>query len=91
MTYDSEGLKMDDFFKGLLKFSSFCNLEIPISPLQASIRGTAEEVVNCVVQELNKSLGSKISIAGKALSSLEAFSIVTNLVKGMMSLILKPF
>ena len=29
-------------------------------------------------------------IAGKALSSLDAFSTVTNLVKGTLSLLLKP-
>ncbi|CAD8081530.1 unnamed protein product [Paramecium sonneborni] len=90
LSYDSQGLQMDDLLKGLLKISSFYDLQIPIKYMFATIRGTPEDVINCVIAQLQTSLGSKLMIAGKALTSLEAFSTVTNLVKGTLSLLLKP-
>ncbi|CAD8075141.1 unnamed protein product [Paramecium primaurelia] len=90
LSYDSQGLQMDDLLKGLLKCSSFYDLQIPIKYMNTQIRGTPEEVINCVITQLQTSLGSKLMIAGKALTSLEAFSAVTNLVKGTLNLLLKP-
>ncbi|CAD8161565.1 unnamed protein product [Paramecium pentaurelia] len=90
LSYDSQGLYMDDLLKGLLKISSFYDLQIPIKYMNSQIRGTPEDVINCVITQLQTSLGSKLMIAGRALTSLEAFSTVTNLIKGTIGLLLKP-
>ncbi|CAD8061674.1 unnamed protein product [Paramecium primaurelia] len=90
LSYDSQGLYMDDLLKGLLKISSFYDLQIPIKYMNSQIRGTPEDVINCVITQLQTSLGSKLMIAGRALTSLDAFSTVTNLIKGTISLLLKP-
>ncbi|CAD8149997.1 unnamed protein product [Paramecium octaurelia] len=91
LSYDSQGLYMDDLLKRLLKISSFYDLQIPIKYINSQIRGTPEDVINCVITQLQTSLGSKLMIAGRALTSLEFFSTVTNLVKGTLSLLLRPF
>ncbi|CAK69910.1 unnamed protein product (macronuclear) [Paramecium tetraurelia] len=91
LSYDSQGLYMDDLLKRLLKISSFQELQIPIKYINSQIRGTPEDVINCVITQLQTSLGSKLMIAGRALNSLEFFSTVTNLIKGTLSLLLRPF
>ncbi|CAD8160271.1 unnamed protein product [Paramecium octaurelia] len=90
LSYDSKGLQMDDLLKGLLRISSFYDLQIPIKYMNSQIRGTPDEVINCVLTQFQQSLGSKLMIAGKALTTLEVFSTVTNLVKGTLNLLLKP-
>ncbi|CAK80442.1 unnamed protein product (macronuclear) [Paramecium tetraurelia] len=90
LSYDSKGLQMDDLLKGLLRISSFYDLQIPIKYMNSQIRGSPEEVINCVLTQFQQSLGSKLMIAGKALTTLEVFSTVTNLVKGTLNLLLKP-
>ncbi|CAD8080104.1 unnamed protein product [Paramecium sonneborni] len=89
-SYDSQGLQMNDIFKGILKISSFYDLQIPIKYMESKIKGTPEDVIDYIITQFQTNLGSKLKIAGKAITSLEAFSTVTNLVKGTLSLLLKP-
>ncbi|CAK61553.1 unnamed protein product (macronuclear) [Paramecium tetraurelia] len=91
ITYDSSGLKVDGLLKGLLKISSFCNLQITLKDTQIESKGDIQHVQQQIIESIQESFGSKYQIAGKALQSLDAFVQVKNLGQEILNLFTSPF
>ncbi|CAD8073310.1 unnamed protein product [Paramecium sonneborni] len=91
ITYDSSGLNFDGLFKGLLKISSFCNLQIPFNYLEIQCKGDKEYVKYQIIEKISQNFGSKYQIAGKALQSLNAYNQIKSFVLSIKNLFQSTF
>ncbi|CAD8162609.1 unnamed protein product [Paramecium pentaurelia] len=91
ITYDSQGLKVDGLLKGLLKISSFCNLQITLKDTEIQCKGDLKDVQQQIIENIQESFGSKYQIAGKALQSLDAFTQLKYLGRELLNLFISPF
>ncbi|CAD8167663.1 unnamed protein product [Paramecium octaurelia] len=91
ITYDSSGLKVDGLLKGLLRISSFCNLQITLKNTEIESKGDIQHVKQKIIESIQESFGSKYQIAGKALQSLDAFAQVKYLGQEILNLFTSPF
>ncbi|KAM3129400.1 hypothetical protein pb186bvf_018474 [Paramecium bursaria] len=91
VSYDSSGLLIDGMLKGLLRISSFKNMELQLSSISGYTEGNAIEIQQYLQERLIQSLGSQLSLGFNAITSLQALSIINSVVIGFKSLISKPF